>query len=405
MDKSKRTFWQNPWNYKEGFTIAIALVIVGFLIEIISGKGFLKMPSWPVNAIVIVLFIAYLLISSIIIKHPIIKFLSSISASISAVTVFTILILIMGLVPQNDSKMPDFVAKIGLSHVKSSYAYLLSSTYLITILGYTIIRRVKSFSLKNLAFFFNHAGLWIILVTASLGSGDLYRFKMVVNEGNTSMEAIDGKNVYPMPFGIQLIDFSIAPYPPNILLYSKETKEPVYEKTKGLNEVIEGATYQMKNWKVKIDKYLPMAKMKTKDFNTDTTIGAVHAVYLTAINSEKDTVKGWISTGNIFFNNAYIELGEKYYIAMTTPSPKEYKSLVNIYKMPEGKVEQTTISVNKPVSVKGWTIYQTGFDEKMGRWSTQSVFDVVKDPWLPMVYIGIFMMLLGSLYLLWTGKK
>ena len=32
----------------------------------------------------------------------------------------------------------------------------------------------------------------------------------------------------------------------------------------------------------------------------------------------------------------------------------------------------------------------------MGRWSETSTFELVKDPWLPAVYLGIFLLLAGA---------
>lgn len=55
-----------------------------------------------------------------------------------------------------------------------------------------------------------------------------------------------------------------------------------------------------------------------------------------------------------------------------------------------------TIRVNKPLSVRGWKIYQYSYDEAMGGQSEYSVFELVRDPWLPFVYAGIFMMLAGA---------
>jgi len=33
----------------------------------------------------------------------------------------------------------------------------------------------------------------------------------------------------------------------------------------------------------------------------------------------------------------------------------------------------------------------------MGRWSEYSVFELVRDPWRPVVYIGMFLMMLGAI--------
>ena len=61
-------------------------------------------------------------------------------------------------------------------------------------------------------------------------------------------------------------------------------------------------------------------------------------------------------------------------------SPKRFASEVNIMTK-SGKNIHTTIDVNKPV----------------GPQSQISIFELVRDPWLPLVYIGIGLMLAGAL--------
>ena len=58
-----------------------------------------------------------------------------------------------------------------------------------------------------------------------------------------------------------------------------------------------------------------------------------------------------------------------------------------------------TIRVNKPLSFRGWKIYQYSYDEARGSMSDISIFELVRDPWLPYVYLGIFMMLAGAVCL------
>jgi len=64
-----------------------------------------------------------------------------------------------------------------------------------------------------------------------------------------------------------------------------------------------------------------------------------------------------------------------------------------------------TVEVNKPVSVDGWRIYQLSYDEAMGRWSETSTFELVKDPWLPAVYVGIYMLLAGAILTFIVSQK
>lgn len=65
-----------------------------------------------------------------------------------------------------------------------------------------------------------------------------------------------------------------------------------------------------------------------------------------------------------------------------------------------GNDVRDTIRVGKPLSVCGWKIYQYGYDEAKGSMSDISIFELVRDPWLPFVYVGIFMMLAGAVCLL-----
>lgn len=89
---------------------------------------------------------------------------------------------------------------------------------------------------------------------------------------------------------------------------------------------------------------------------------------------------------------------------MKIPTPKRYASEVEIYTE-EGDYYKTMIEVNKPFSVNGWKIYQFSYDERFGKNNTVSIFELVTDPWLPYVYIGIGMMLLGALLMFFKFGK
>lgn len=80
---------------------------------------------------------------------------------------------------------------------------------------------------------------------------------------------------------------------------------------------------------------------------------------------------------------------------MKERTPRRFASDVQIYTQ-SGLNISATVDVNKPVSVAGWQIYQYGYDTVAGAMSRISIFELVRDPWLPFVYIGIWMMLLGA---------
>ena len=80
-------------------------------------------------------------------------------------------------------------------------------------------------------------------------------------------------------------------------------------------------------------------------------------------------------------------------------TPKRFASDITVYTE-DGKAVQGTVEVNKPLKVNGWKIYQYGYDVRMGPESTYSVFQLVRDPWIFWVYLGIFMMIAGALCLM-----
>lgn len=84
--------------------------------------------------------------------------------------------------------------------------------------------------------------------------------------------------------------------------------------------------------------------------------------------------------------------------------PKRFASQIQIFTK-SGKNIETTVDVNKPYEVDGWKIYQYGYDTEMGAKSQVSILELVSDPWLPLVYAGIYMMLAGALVMLLQGKR
>lgn len=69
-------------------------------------------------------------------------------------------------------------------------------------------------------------------------------------------------------------------------------------------------------------------------------------------------------------------------------SPKQYTSTLEI----NGEQSLTT-SVNHPAHYHGWWIYQADYDRRQ---QDYCILQIVRDPWLPMVYIGFILMVIGA---------
>lgn len=76
---------------------------------------------------------------------------------------------------------------------------------------------------------------------------------------------------------------------------------------------------------------------------------------------------------------------------------RAYRSIVEIHlpdaAAPDNASNRAVIEVNKPYTVAGMKIYQSGYDQKDGRYS---ILQVVRDPWLPAFFIGLSLTLLGA---------
>ena len=94
-----------------------------------------------------------------------------------------------------------------------------------------------------------------------------------------------------------------------------------------------------------------------------------------------------------------IELKEFIMETYDDGSPRRFASDIQVLTK-TGKNIQTTVEVNKPVEVDGWKIYQYGYDTQMGAMSQTSILELVSDPWLPLVYTGIYMMLAGAVLMI-----
>ena len=403
-NKTKTKLWQFPWGYRESFLVALFLIMTGFVIELFSGGG-VSMPAWPVNIAIIIVFIIYFILVYHFIKHPLVKWLSSTPAAISSISVFTLMVLFMGFIPQGGAQEGDLLASLGLRQVTGSWPYLLTAFYLLIVLGFTIVRRFKSYSVKNIAFLLNHMGLWIVVVTASMGSADMWRLSMQLETKHPVTTAYDSRGqAYNMGFGMLLLDFNIEEYEPQVGLMRNADYTLQLEKGGKLATVIEGEKGNLENFELFFQRYIDNARKYGDVYDTTSFPGGSHAVYIVAKDLKNgQTVEGWVSDGNLDVPASFLTLNPELSIAMTTVRPKKYSSDIRLYTSME-EYEDFYIEVNKPVNMHGWKVYQTGYDEMMGRWSEKSIIELVRDPWLPVVYAGIFMILIGSLYLLWMGK-
>lgn len=406
MSKTTKPLWQNPWGYAESFLIAFGLLLIGFLLEFTIQSNSGTSIRYPMNLILGGVFLTLLLVFyRLLKKSKLYLFLSGIPASIGAISVLTLLVIIMGVTPQVPMQDKNLITKLSLNQLTTSWPFLFINFYLLVILAFVIIRKSFPFKWKNWGFVCSHLGLWITIFAAGLGSGDLMRLKMDLHENKTEWKAYDDKgNYYELPLAIKLNDFIIDEFNPKLAVVENETGK-LYEPGKPSMIMIEkDLIAQLHDWSVKVDEFLPLSGRAGEKYHPLHDFGAAPAAKVSVSKNSAETLTGWISCGSFNRPHESLKLNDNYSLLMTVPEPKKFSSEVTIYT-PDGKKEDKVLEVNKPQSVNGWKIYQLSYDEKMGKYSSLSVVEVVKDPWQIYVYIGIFMMMIGAIYMFWRGNK
>lgn len=403
--------WSKPWSYKEGLAIGSGLLMIGVLLQVTVGTINWNLFAYPVNAVVLVIYIAALIVMHLLHNRVyLFSWLSHYSAAVSALMWVVGMTVVMGLIRQAPSGQAS-TDLLGFSYMIASWPFVLLYFWMVTVLGLTILRVSFTFKLRRLSFLLNHIGLFIALIAATLGNADMQRLRMTTRLGNAEWRAADDKgHLLELPLAIELEDFTIDEYPPKLMLIDNETGRTLPEKSPVHLLLEEGvSTGNLQDWQLTIEQSIPLAaSVATEDtlkFTEFHSMGATYAVYLKAVNQKTQLTKeGWVSCGSFLFPYKAMRLDSNTSLVMPEREPQRFASEVKVYTQ-DGTITEGTIEVNRPMEVEGRKIYQLSYDETKGRWSDVSVFELVRDPWLPVVYVGIIMMMAGAISLFVNAQK
>lgn len=288
MDENNKMSGRKPWGMTVGGLVCLALIGVGLLLQMAVGPVRWEGLAWPVNAFVLLALLVVILLMHLCKgRVRLFRWMPTLQAGIPAMLACAMMTVLLGVTRQVPSghQPVDF---FGITSMLTFWPFVLVYLWLVVLVGMACLTRLSP-QWRNISFQLNHLGLLIALVAGTLGSADMQRLRMMVQEGRSGQYAVDARHrAYELPFSIELHDFAIV-----------EESE--------------------------------------LSFLSDVTVYG----------------KG-------------------------------------------GLCLRDTIRVNKPLSVRGWKIYQYDYDTSKDSMSDISIFELVRDPWLPYVYLGIFMMLAGA---------
>ena len=410
MNKSKELKGGKPKarGFRDAALFTVISIVAGFAIELLTSGGGITIPQWPVNFYFLAGFAALTATVGLGFRDkPVVSWLGGIPVGLSLILGLAILSLLGGVLPQDVAPPQSLVARLRLNGMFTSWPFAFVTLLFLFNLGISLLWKTVPFKLANLQFMLFHGGFWIALSCGLLGSSDLQRLVVPLYEGKNSDKAYDrGRDtVIQLPFAIYLSNFEIDEYVPQFALYDPETDQVMPEKSKMIPEVRKGAKAEWPGYaSVTVLDYLPNA-IADQSGNPVAAPGKKGVPYakLRVVAESGKTLEQWITTGGPGSKPQFIPLGS-YYIVMAEGAPKVFRSNVLIDDG-HGEHRQTQLEVNKPVDFHGWKLYQMGYDEKAGRWSTMSLVEAVRDPWLPAVYCGFFMIMAGNVLFFWKGVK
>jgi hypothetical protein len=364
--------------YLLGLLLSLVITVAGFILQLSIPEG-VPLLKFPLNLQVGIFYLVVLILIQLYLSQRyIIQWLSSIPASVISMVLLVFWVLCAGLLPQTPQEN-EMLTKLGFRSVTSSWSMTLTILWFLTSLGLVVLRRLNNrFNWNSFGFFLNHFGLWLTLLAGYMGSGDIWRVRTKCFVGETQTIGYDNNNIaYHLPFSIELLQFERHDYSPSLAVLNANTGE---------FRTISNSLFRGKQYSANGIGFTVVSEDSLPDGSHKAQIASKH-------------VKYWLTTGNIKTSPQYFELGNDSLLLLKRGNAKSYKSLLRI----DNKIARD-IQVNAPFQYKGWYIYQTGFTEEQDG-SYSSIIELVRDPWLPLVYTGLIMVLIGSVFLFWQKRN
>lgn len=388
--------------YRLSALICLSTSLIACGISIFKDGQPLIAPSWPVNAILLGLVALWLFFIGLKgQRFAPTRLLGGLPFALCVIAHFFLWVLVAGTLPASDgSNLPEIVRLLGLSHPITSIPFNAALILFLLNLGLATAGRLTKLKKARLKFYVSHGGMWLLIAAGLLSSSDLERWELIVSEGNATAEVSrsDGSETRYLPFGVLLSDFTIDFFTTQLTLVDSDEKEIVWQKGEPLIDLDQGNSGQIRGWKLEVLKSFPAALPLADSYQPSDSPFAPPAAQLRATHLETNkTLEGWTTCGNDQVpTQTLLAADSGFRFAMALPRPKRFASEITILKLGE-QPYSVSVEVNKPVTIDGWKLNQLSYDETAGKASRWSVLEAVRDPWLPIVYIGIALLALGAL--------
>jgi len=284
------------------------LIAIGLILHLFTGAVDWSCFAWPLNICILTVYVVVLIMLYILRKKLyFVRWTMSYNAAVPSLITVVSLTFLMGMIKQVPYSVSSDEFSI-FNSMLSFWPFILVYIWLTSIVGLVSIKHFFSFRLDRIPFLLNHLGLFIALVSATLGSADMKRLTMNTRIGQTEWRATDiNGNLYELPLAIELKNFSIDEYPPKLMLIDNSTGKALpYNKPEHLLLEDGVNSGKLSEWKFKILDRIEMAASvsgeDTVRYVEWPSTGATYAVNVKAVSSDgKRTASGWVSCGSFLF--------------------------------------------------------------------------------------------------------
>ena len=401
--------YHNRSLYKKSLLVVLAALVAGVAMELFVGHIPNALFSFPGNLWLAAGFIAVFTTLFFLARHTnAMQLLVSVPFAITTIIILGVLTIGLGSIQLKDEHSTGFLGRLGLDNITTTWYFAFVFFMVLVNLWLAILKRSLYFQKKNVTFLLNHFGLWLTLFAGVLGQGDLMRLNMTLKTDAPEWRAVDEHgHVVELPLALELKQFKMETYANKLYVIDREgTPQPEKNPSSFLLEK-DSLTHQLLDWKVTLHQFIDSAVIaEGNNWVKHPMWGSASAAYVTVENTKTGSRQTeWIASGNFQFPPKTIQLDSNYILVMAPPEAKHFESEVLVYEKGKEEHRREQIQVNHPITVDGWKIYQTSYDENLGRWSDTSIVELVLDPWLPLVYAGIFILIAGSVAFLIQNRK
>ncbi|MBL8061271.1 MAG: cytochrome c biogenesis protein ResB [Chthonomonas sp.] len=395
--KSQESFWQGNLGYPQGVVLVAFVFLLGMALHATIGyriSAQLNPVMWLMAIIVPVSLVA----GRIWRKHRVIHWLTGIPVAVCVTVAVGLLAFIGGVVPQRVIQ-----EQLHAESIWASWPFLMMMDLMLVNLVGSVGKRCLPLNYTNFVYLVTHAGLAIAIIGGAGSALLLERDIVVLFPGQPTNQAMKANGtMVALPFQMELKQFHLRTFPPILAVATLDPKAEGGVSVKPNGDFVKtGASLKLGQYKVRVKEFLPKAVYGGNGWQAAPWKTAAPAAMLEVTMPDGIVKSGWVSSGSVDAPQEHLRLTEGIAIVMPEPRPKEFRS--DVLVTANGKSEVAAIKVNEPINRAGWTVYQLSYDDKAGAASAYSTLEVVRDPGIGIVYLGMALLVLGSLLHLWNG--